>query len=302
MEQFLAKIIPVVFIFFLGFFLKKVNALKAEHGDVFLKLVFYVCFPALSFLAVMDLRLTTGLIFIPIIPGLVIGITWVLAKLASKPFHMPKATLGTFLVGSMIMNTGFTLPFFLAGYGYEGFARAALFDVGNSFFIFTFIYFIAVKHSDQVNTHAKMFKKFLFLPQLWAFIIGLLLRGLGITLIEPVRNAFTLIGNPTIPLIMLALGLYFTPRILHIRKVITVISLRMFIGLGLGLFFAWLFHLETISRIIVIASCAAPVGYNTLVFSSLENLDKEFASTVVSFSILFGIVFIPLLFFILGIS
>jgi len=40
---------------------------------------------------------------------------------------------------------------------------------------------------------------------------------------------------------------------------------------------------------------AAPVGYTTLTYSFLENLDMEFAASLISFSIIMGMIFVPLL-------
>ncbi len=300
MNEFFAKIIPVILVFCLGIFLKQIKLLKKEDGDLFLKLVFSVCFPALSFAKIMELQLTTDLIFIPIAAWLTILITAVVSYLMVRPIKLPKPTQGTFLIGAMIMNTGFTLPFFFAGYGNEGLAKAALFDVANCFLIFTFIYFVAVRHSENVTTHAKMFKKFIYMPPLWAMAAGLLLKSFNVALPSAAVNILDIVGEPSIFLIMLSLGLYFQPKLKNLKNVIIVIVLRMGLGLALGIFFCLVFHLEGVSRIVVLASCAAPVGYNTLVFSSLENLDKEFAATLISFSILIGIVYIPLIFYIFG--
>jgi len=70
-------------------------------------------------------------------------------------------------------------------------------------------------------------------------------------------------------------------------------------GLALGLALSWVFGLEGIVRDIVIICSSAPVGYNTLVLSSLENLDKDFAASLVSISLILGIIYVPLLMFVL---
>jgi predicted Na+-dependent transporter len=42
------------------------------------------------------------------------------------------------------------------------------------------------------------------------------------------------------------------------------------------------------------------VGYNTLTFSSLAKLDVEFASSLVSVSVLLGLIYTPILILLLG--
>ena len=49
----------------------------------------------------------------------------------------------------------------------------------------------------------------------------------------------------------------------------------------------------------VVALCsAAPVGFNALTFSSLAKLNTEFAASVLSISILIGVIYIPVLMYI----
>lgn len=69
-----------------------------------------------------------------------------------------------------------------------------------------------------------------------------------------------------------------------------VIAIRMAVGLLIGFGIAYFAGLEGINRNIVIIGASAPTGYNTLVFSSIAGLNEEFAASVVSYSILIGIV------------
>jgi hypothetical protein len=63
----------------------------------------------------------------------------------------------------------------------------------------------------------------------------------------------------------------------------------------LGIAFINLFNLQGLSKIVVLIMSSAPAGINTLTYSSMENLDNEFAASVVSYSTLIGMVFIPVL-------
>jgi len=294
MHAFILKIIPIVLTFFLGIALKKMRILKKEDGDLFLKLVLSVTLPALTILSLLNLTLTWSLLYIPLIAQLVIFVTYAISFGIGKVLRLPNPTLGTFLVGSMIMNTSFSLPFFMAAFGQQGFALASLFDIGNSFLIFTFIYYQAIKYGTHSDSDKINWGKFLRLPPLWGLIIGFVIRLLQIPIPELPRQFLSLVGNPTIPLIMLSLGLYFEPQLKNMGRAVIVLALRMGGGLLLGIGFSYLFGLEGMTRTIVIASSAAPVGFNTLIFANMEGLDKEFAATIVSFGILLAIVYLPL--------
>jgi len=300
MNEIIIKIIPVILIFVLGYFLKTINLLKKEDGDLFLKVVFYISLPALIVLSIANITLSLDFIYLPLIAVLIIFITCFIARFIGGLFHLQKTSLGVFLVGSMIMNVGFTLPFIISAYGGEGLARISLFDIGNALLVYTFIYYIAYKYGSAEKASKTMIKKFILAMPIWALVIAIIINLTSLRIPSVADNFLQIIGNITIPLIMLSLGIYFSPKVVKFLPLISAIVIRMGVGLLLGLFFVALFNLEGLTRLIVLLGSAAPVGYNTLTFSSLENLDKEFAASLVSFSILIGIFFIPILIFVLA--
>lgn len=142
------KLAPIIFIFILGLILRKLKVFNQEHADLFLKFAFYISFPSSFLLSIPRLNLALEMIYLPVTAMAIIVLTYFAARIAGNLLKLPKPSLGVFLISSMIMNTGFTFPFFLSAFGHEGFALAALFDLGNTFLIFTFIYFIAIKHGS----------------------------------------------------------------------------------------------------------------------------------------------------------
>jgi len=63
--------------------------------------------------------------------------------------------------------------------------------------------------------------------------------------------------------------------------------------LGIGIALSALFGFEGITRTVVTVCSALPIGFNTLIFSNLENMDREFAATIVSISIFIALFYIP---------
>lgn len=298
MHNFFSKIIPVLLIFVLGIILRRLKVLSKEDADKFLNLVLFVSLPALTLNSFQDVVLSFDYILLPIIAVIEIISMLIISHFIGKKFNFHRKRLGTFIIGASIMNLGFALPFFIAAYGSEGFALATIFDLGNSFLIFTLVYFIAMKFGNSSNNH-DMYKKFLHLPPIWALLIAIILNLFHIRLPVVISEVCSLLGSSTIAMIMLSLGIYFSPKLINIKYVATVIFLRMGLGFLMGLLFSTIFSLEGLPKIIVIISSTAPVGYNTLVFSTLENLDKRFAATLVSFSLLLGICIIPIMIFFL---
>lgn len=294
MTQFLNKIIPVIIIFLIGIFTRKIKLLQKKDADLLLKVVFYLTIPALTFISVAKAELSLDFVYLPLISITMIFIAYFSAKLISSQLELPAKTRGTFLVGSMIMNTGFTLPFVISAFGKPGVAVYTFFDFGNVLMIFTFVFYIAIRHGK--NSKDKIdFRKFLKLPPLWGLLAGFIVNILNLEIPILIENFCDTIGLPTIFLMMLSLGIYFNPIPKNLKKISLVLFTRIGIGMLFGFLITILLNLEGIMRVIVIAGCGAPVGYNTLVFATLENLDKEFAASIVSISILLGIIYVPIL-------
>jgi len=297
MDSFWSKVIPIIIIFFLGYFLKKIKLFCSNTADTLLKIVFYVTLPALTFLSGSTAELSLKFFYLPIIAIAVVLIIFSVSFPISKKFNLPKATQGTFLVGTLIMNTGFTLPFVLAAYGNQGLAIYTIFDFGNTLMIFTFAYYFAIKFGK--NEHRKISKKFLLLPPIWGLIFGIIFNLLKFELHPTALNFLEIVGKPTIFLVILSLGIYFSPKVTNLGKMLTVFSIRIGLGFLLGLLAVNILNIEGIMRTLIIIFCGAPVGYNTLIFASLEELDKEFAASLVSISLLLGIIYVPLLIYFL---
>jgi len=295
MNPFIEKIIPLILAFFAGIVFKRLRLLSKEDAPVLLRLVLTVTLPALTIIAISNVVLYADMALIPILAIVVVFLMYFISSFAGKRLKLADPTFGSFLVGTMIMNTAYSLPFFAAAFGNEGLARASLFDIGNTMMIFTFTYYNAIKYGENSHTDKVDWRKFLRLPPLWAMLLAFAWKGTGLQLSPLAFNFLNLIGQPTIPLVMIALGLYFEPKLNNLGKALLAVFIRMGIGLGIGLLLAMIFGLQGITRTVIIVNSALPIGFNTLIFADLENMDREFAATCVSISIFIALFYIPLL-------
>lgn len=300
MNPFVEKIIPLIIAFFTGIVVKKLKLLSKEDAPVLLRFVLSVSLPALTIVSVTRVKLSADVAFIPLAAMIVVFCIYFISSFAGKLLRLPRSTFGSFLVGTMIMNSAFALPFFAAAHGAEGMARASVFDIGNTFLIFTFIYYNAIKYGDNPHTDRINWGKFLRLPPLWGLIIAMLFKVLRLDIPAVGVNFLNLIGQPTIPLVMISLGLYFEPRLQNLKTALLAVFIRMGIGLALGYGLALLFGLTGVTRSVVVVCSALPIGFNTLIFANLENMDREFAATEVSISIMIALFYIPWLIWLLG--
>jgi len=301
MNNILLGIIPIFTIFFFGFVLRKTKVLKNEDGDLLLKLIFYLSLPALNIFSITSIKLSREFLFIPFIAMWIILTTFFISFLIGKLFFTKNKSLGTFLVGSVTMEVSFAIPFIVSTYGNEGMARLVLFDLGSSLLVFSFVYFIACRYGENTkNSNNKIMKKVIFSPPILAVIIAIAINLFNIQMPQVSLDLLKTLGNLTVPLIMLSVGIYFNPKLDKFLPLFSAVFIRMFIGLFVGFILINIFDLEGLSRVIVLIASASPICYNTLTFSSLEGLDKEFAANLISLSILIGFLLIPFLLFILN--
>ncbi|MEI7579192.1 MAG: AEC family transporter [bacterium] len=299
MSDIFAKILPIILIFILGVYLRKSKFASKEHADFLLKLNFYVALPSLVLLTLSRIKLETNLIFFPIIGVLTILTTFAVISIFANKFKLPKTTLGVFIIGAMIINTGFTLPFLIAGFGDAGLIRKTVFDLGSDTMSYTLMYYLACKYGTGSQDPRLIMKKLALSPVQMSFIIGLILNFTHIPLPAVVVNFLTPLSSFVSPAIMLSLGIYLAPQLKDLKLVMIPLFTRMLLGLFAGIILTSLFGLHGMNQAIGIVLCAAPVGYITLTLSAMENLDKEFAANLISFSILIGLVSTPLLIFLL---
>ncbi len=289
------KIFPIILIFLLGYFFKKIKLFGKTDADLFLKLVFYVASPALILLSVSSIKLNSALWFLPISAILIIFIGYFISLTIGRTLKIPKPSFGAFLIACLIMNVGFLLPFVLAAFGNDGVAKISLFDFANGLLVFTFIYYLAAKYGEGTTDKKFIRKKILLSPPVWALIIAIILNLSKIQITGLIYSFLQPLSYLISPMIMLSLGIYFQPKLSKFKIPFLVIILRSGMGLLLGLLLASLFHLSGLDRTILILASAAPVGYNTLTFSSLEKLDQDMAANIISLSLLVSIIFVPIL-------
>ena len=270
-----------------------------KDAGIFLKLIFYVCLPALISISIWEVRLFQKFFILPIIPVFIVSITFALSYITCQLLKLAPPTRGTFFVGTMVMNIGFIYPIGQGLYGTDGISQVAIYDIGQGFMAFVFAYSLACKYGEQVGSMRGIVGKLLKSPPLWAILFAVAFNIWGVPLTPPVKTALTLVGNAAMPLIMLAMGIFFTPKFAKFPALVSAIFIRMIVGSLLGIRLTQLFGVQGVTRIIAIICSAAPAGHSTLTFSSLKNLDVEFAASLVPVSVFCGLVYIPILLYVL---
>ncbi|MBP7205967.1 MAG: AEC family transporter [Candidatus Cloacimonetes bacterium] len=286
--------ITLILSFAVGVALKSLKLLSKDDAPILLRFVLNVCLPPLMILAIYRATPSADMLLVTLIAMLVVVILYFASSLIGNRLDLPGPTFGSFLVGTMIMNTAFALPYFKA-IGSEELARASLFDIGNTILIFTFSYYNAIKYGENAHTDRIQAKKFLTLPPLWGMLIAFGIKVFGLVIPPAAISFLEILGQPTGLLMMVALGLAFAPQASHLGKALIAVFIRMGLGFAAGYALSLLFGLQGIPRTVVLTCSALPVGFNTLILADRENMDRAFAATMVSVSTLIALFTTPLL-------
>ena len=295
MPEIILKLAPIFFFFLIGVLLRRVGLAEKSDGEFVLRLVFFVTLPLLVLITLQDTTLTADKAWLPaaniVVNLLCLGFMWV----TTRRMQLARSTLGSMAMNTMIVNNAFMFPFILAIYGDNGFADAVLFDFGNAIMVATVTYVVAFRYSDQPFNKFSMLKRIAKGPLFWALVIGVTLSITEQALPQGVIDIVNPVAQMTAPLILIALGVFFSLSFRQLKLVGLTLFIRMGLGFAFGLGFAALVGLEGETFIIVALCSGAPIGFMALTFSSLAKLDVDLTTTAVSLSILIGLFYVPLL-------
>jgi predicted permease len=296
----LLQLLPIFTYFGLGMLIKRLGVAERAHGEFLLRFVFFVTLPLLILTSVPNLNFTASKALLPLINITVNLVCMGLAWLAIRARKLDRRTAGTMLVNTGIVNNSFMFPFILAVYGQEGFADAVLFDFGNALLMATFVYAQAFKYGGEPGGGWTMLVRIMKSPLVWSLFLSVALALSGAALPALVLTIITPLAQMTAPLILIALGVFFSLKIANLPVALAIAGIRLGGGLIAGLLLATLLGLEGTTYAVIVLCCAAPIGFNALTYSSLAKLDTELSASAVSLSILAGLLYIPVLMLLLG--
>jgi predicted permease len=202
---------------------------------------------------------------------------------------MDKPRLKGFYIPVMLMNTGNVgFPIALFAFGQEGFSRAIVYD----FALLLVMYSLGV----AILAGRKHFLDGLKLPALYAAAISLLVAYLKWPVPVPLLQTAVLLGNITIPLMLLLLGYRLSSTVVSSWGLPMIGALIRFAG---GLLLAWLFvtffPVSDINRKIILLYSALPSAMMSYVLTEKYHRDEALAASTVVISTFSSLVLIPLL-------
>jgi len=278
----LEKILPLYILIFSGYIFGKRRKYDLSYiSDV----VFYLLAPILVFISVYKLSLNSNLIL-----KLVFANTfYVLSSLAILSFIFYKAdkrnykAISLSLTFSNVAYLGLPLIFFL--YGDKGLEIAVI-----NFLVISFLHF-----SLGIYYLSGNFKELISIPFLYTFILAIIFKKLKISLSSSLINFMELTGKSSLPLMLVSLGTRLASISFEdIFKGLIYTLLKFIINFFLLILSAKLFSLKGLEFYVFVLQNILPSAILNYVFCEKYNKNPNLVSSIILFSTVFSLIYIPL--------
>lgn len=207
---------------------------------------------------------------------------WAILKLSG---HSVRVFLGPLTFA----NTGnMGLPVSLFAFGQAGLSLAAIIFCINALFQFSFSPFIA---SGKFS-----FREMLRTPLIYAVLIVIILIAFQLQLPVFVTKTLTLLGNITIGLMLITLGVSLASfKVSSIGLSLYMAILRLALGLGAGIGVSYLFGFDDIKRGVFILVCSMPSAVFTYLIAEHYTDNSEDVAGVIVVSTLLSFIVLPII-------
>ncbi len=193
-----------------------------------------------------------------------------------------------FLPPVIFANTGnMGLPLCLFAFGNAGFNIGILCMVSMTVIHYTLGILILSSYKKPLEVFR--------LPLIYATVIGLVISAVEYEIPVPIGRSIELLGDISIPAMMFALGYKLSE--LKLTKVWLSFlfgSMRIFLGVFLGIFFVHLLNLDGIAAKVMILQSSMPPAVFNFVLAEKYKKDSETVASVIMAGTIVSLITIPL--------
>lgn len=241
MTELVNRLLPIVFLLFIGIFTKKTRLLSDEIVTGLKSIIIKIALPVVLFtsFATMKLQLSYIILFVMVFLYCILlyGIGEVLHKTLPKMFS--RVFTGGYFTGFEFGMIGVGL--FSAIWGIDKLPVIMLIGLGHEIFIWFFYVPLISNKSDETFNLKDTVKAFIKTPTIIGLFIGLLVNVLnlydliGSTLIGGgVYTTISMLMPLTSPLILIVIGYSMTFKMLDMKEAFLYIIVRLIFVLSLG--------------------------------------------------------------------
>lgn len=287
-------LVPALMIL-VGVLLKRFNVLREEHSSVLSKIVLNISLPSLIFMNIATAHIGGNMLYLPVFSFGLSFICVIIGYVYSKLRGYSKVKTWTVIILLSMMNTAFVgYPIVLGVFGNEGFLHAIFYDMAVA--ILFVIYGVVLSSVFGGNRRDVLVSGLLFVP-LWAIVFGVLFNFFNVPLGYVFENVLTYLGNSTIPLIMLSLGLTISVKDLrsYLSDTVFISVVRLIVAPLILFVILSSLNFDGLMLQVSVLEAAMPTAMNALVLAITYDLDVELVSSVVFITTILCLFTLPLI-------
>ena len=267
----------------------------------FSRTAIYILTPCLVFSSIVESNVNPSQFGIMIVyVGVITLIMCAIPLAVGKLLGWEQRSVDALVLSVAFLNAGnFGLSVVFLSYGDAGLELATVFFVGTNLAVNTLAAFFAARgNGGGRKALMKVFK----LPGPYAFALALLIRFIGIDPPYLLMRPVSLIGQASVPILLLMLGIQLSQAKVGGRygQVAVGVFLRLVVGSVMALLLAPIMGLQGLARKVAVVEASTPTAVNSGLMAIEFEADADYVSSVIFFSTLFSGVTLTILMYLLG--
>jgi len=289
-------IVPVFLIIAIGFIIQRFTLLETRSiSDIIL----FAFTPCLVFTEIVQSSLGSliwaKIAFTTVAIALVMmSISWSIGK----ALGLSPKSMSAFILATALVNTGnYGLPVNLLAFGQTGLELAVVYFVVSSLLTYTLGVFIASHGTNGLKASLRSVAR---LPHIYAVLAAFAMKLLGVGIPAPVWQPLNLMGQATVPAMLVVLGMELAQPALKSdsvrwRLVSLSSALKLLFPVIPILLLSNIIGLEGLARNVTLVQACMPTAVLAVIFTVKFQGDSQFVTKVIVVTTLASIVTLTLL-------
>lgn len=298
---FFMVLVPIFLIFGIGYIGEKVFKLETKSLSI---LALYLMSPVLALRIfyetsfnldyIMMTFYTVGLAFV------IIGILYVIALIKG---YSTKKTCGMILATAFMNNGNYGTPLILFAFGEPGMKYAVILMVIQQLLMCTVGVYYAAKGSLESASVKTALIEVIRIPIVYGASLGFILQTLDISINGTLMDAIRMVGDATIPTIMIILGIQLAKisvKNIQIGPLTVSLILRLIVSPVIAWVFTLFLPVNPLLAQIMIVLAAMPSAANTTMYALQYGTEPEFVSSATLISTIISLVTLPFILYVVA--
>lgn len=298
MTVFLSVVLPVLLIFGAGYIIQLVARLDIKSLAT---VTLYIMLPNLVFNTFYEAEIDKEYVVMLIFAALLLIAILLINKIVAKLRNYDQAMESGMILSTAFMNSGnYGTPIILFAFGKEAFTYAVSFMVLQAIIMNFFGVYYAARGSAGIKL---AFQSVLKMPPTYAVIIALVMNLGSIPIPDSLLSAITLVGDATIPTMMITLGMQLaeiTVKNMNWVKISYGATVRLLASPLIAYLLTLLLPMDPLMAKVMIVAAACPSAATTTMYALQFDAKPELVSSITLVTTLLSIITLPILLILLG--